>query len=85
MTHRLRDMHQRSFCCLNIMQIKPVFIHHQAPNDTLFVCLFFVSFVLVLLILKQPQEVLIFFINDRNSDFLVIVSPRFKGGVWLNF
>ena len=50
----------------------------------LLVCLLFVSFVLVLLILKQPQEVLILFINDRNSGFLVIVSPRFKGGVWLN-
>ena len=50
----------------------------------LLVCLLFVSFVLVLLILKQPQEVLILFINDGNSGFLVIVSPRFKGGVWLN-
>ena len=56
-----RGLHQRSFCCLNIMQIKPIFIYHQAPNDTLFVCLF-VSFALVLLMLKQPQEVLIFFL-----------------------
>ena len=28
--------------------------------------------------LKQPQEVLIFFSNGTNSGFIIIVSPRFN-------
>ena len=79
MTHRLRDMHHRSFCYLNIMQIKPIVIHHQAPNDTLFVWLFFVSFVLVLLILKQPQEVLIFLATTETAAFLFLFPRDLRG------